>query len=114
MAHTATSISNIYGEMAGHIDLELKYARLCMDLTERANRLHRLCACTHLVGDIFDKMGRPDSAAFYLRRSLQLLEKKPDLPGLATLYLSMARTEERQKNYAQELAWLRKAQQTQQ
>ena len=49
--------------MAGQTDLELKYAQRCMDLTERANRLHGLCACTNLVGDVFDKMGRPDSAA---------------------------------------------------
>ncbi len=113
MAYTATSISNIYGEMAGQTDLELQYARRCMELTERANRLHGLCACTNLVGDIFDRLGQPDSAALYLRRGLQLLEKKPDLPGLATLYLMMARTEARKKNYPRELAWLLKARQTQ-
>ena len=114
MAHTATSISNIYSEMVGQTDQELAYARRCLDLTERANRLHGLCACAQLVGDIFDKMGQPDSAAFYLRRSLQLLEKKPDLPGLASLYLMMARAEARQENYAPELTWLLKARQTQQ
>ena len=114
MAHTATSISNIYAEMVGQTDQELAYARRCLDLTERANRLHGLCACAQLVGDIFDKMGQPDSAAFYLRRSLQLLEKKPDLPGLASLYLIMARAEARQENYAPELTWLLKARQTQQ
>ncbi len=114
MAHTATSISLIYYEMPEQADQALAYARRCMDLTERAHRLHGLCACTHLVGDIFDRMEQPDSAAYYLQRSLQLLEKTPDLPGLATLYLSMARTEERRKNYQPELEWLLRANTTQQ
>lgn len=113
MAHTATSIATLYYEMQGQTGKELEYALLCMNLTERAKRLHGLCACTHLVGDIFDRLGKPDSAAYYLQRSLQLLEKTPDLPGLATLYLSMARTQERKKNYRQELEWLLKTQKTQ-
>lgn len=113
MANTASNIASIYYEMKGQEDKELEYAIRCMNLTERARRLHGLCACTHLVGDIFDRIDKPDSAAYYLRRSLNLLEKTPDLPGLATLYLSMARTEERKKNHAKELEWLLKAQDTQ-
>jgi tetratricopeptide (TPR) repeat protein len=114
MANTATNISNIYYEIPGQSAKELEYALRCVHLTEQARRWHGLCACTHLVGDIFDRMGKPDSAAYYLQRSLYLLEKTPDLPGLATLYLSMARAESRKKQHKKALDWLLKAMATQQ
>lgn len=114
MAQTATSLSNIYGEMPEQRDKALQYARFCMDITAQARRLHGLCACTHLTGTIYTQAGQLDSAEFYIRKSLLLLETKPDLPGLVTVYLALARLEEKRRQFDLELQWLQKALQTQQ
>ena len=114
MAQIATSISNIYFEMPEQRDKALQYAWLCMDITAKAHRLHGLCACTHLTGTIYTQSGQLDSAEFYIRKSLELLETQPDLPGLVTVYLALARLEEKRKHYDLENQWLQKALQTQQ
>jgi tetratricopeptide (TPR) repeat protein len=114
MAQLATGISNLYHEFGNQKPKELEYARRCMELSERARRWHGLCACTHLVGDIFDQMGQNDSATWYVQRSVTLLEQQPDIPGLVTLYLSMSRYAARRQHYSEELKWLQKAAQNQQ
>ncbi len=113
IAQTATSIANIYMEMPEQNDKALSYARYCMDVTARAKRLHGLCACTHLVGSVYIDQGKLDSAALFIQQSLQLLETQPDLPGLATVYLAMARLEEKRHNFDRQSFWLNKVISTQ-
>ncbi|MCC7506211.1 MAG: histidine kinase [Saprospiraceae bacterium] len=109
MSNTAVSISQIDAEIPGQTRNELEYARLCLQLAEQARRWHGVCACAHLVGDVYDKLGQPDSSVFFLQKSLTLLEKTPDPYGLHSLYLSLARVEARRQNPARELEWLLKA-----
>jgi tetratricopeptide (TPR) repeat protein len=103
------SIQGYYWEMPEQRDKAMIYARYCMDMSARAHRLHGLCACTHLVGDVYTQMGKLDSAAIYIQQSLKLLETQPDLPGLVTVYLAMSRLEEKKQHYDLEEKWLQKA-----
>jgi hypothetical protein len=109
MTYIISTLAAQLFEMPEQSDKALQYTRLCVDLTTRANRLHGLCACSHLLGDLYDRMGQPDSAAFYIRNALRLIEKKGNIPGIVPLYLTMARLEERKKNHLREKEWLSKA-----
>lgn len=104
----STVASHLY-EMPEQVDLALAYARQCVDLSTRAQRLHGLCACSHLLGDLYDRTGQPDSAAYYVQNALALAEKAPNIPGIVPLYLTMARLAERKQQYAIEKSWLLKA-----
>lgn len=109
MTYIISTLAAHLFEMPEQSDKALQYTRLCVDLTTQANRLHGLCACSHLLGDLYDRMGKPDSAAFYVQKALQILEKSPNIPGIVPLYLTMARMEERKKHYTLEKEWLLKA-----
>ncbi|HAD13114.1 MAG TPA: hypothetical protein DCF33_11845 [Saprospirales bacterium] len=104
----STVASHLY-EMPEQVDLALAYARQCVDLSTRAQRLHGLCACSHLLGDLYDRTGQPDSAAYYVQNALALAEKAPNIPGIVPLYLTMARLAERKQQYGAEKSWLLKA-----
>lgn len=104
----STVASHLY-EMPEQVDLALAYARQCVDLSTRAQRLHGLCACSHLLGDLYDRTGQPDSAAYYVQNALALAEKAPNIPGIVPLYLTMARLAERKQQYTEEKSWLLKA-----
>lgn len=109
MTYIISTLASHLFEMPEQSDKALQYARLCVDLTTRANRPHGLCACSHLLGDLYDRMGQPDSAAFYVQNALRILENTSNIPGIVPLYLTMGRIEERKKNYAREQEWLIKA-----
>ncbi len=113
MAKNATFISMMYGGIPKYEDKELEYAKICMDLSLRAGRLHGLCACSILVGDVFEKLGETDSMAIYLEKGIEFFRDKTESNGLSALYVSMARAQSHQRNYHQELEWLLKARQTQ-
>jgi hypothetical protein len=104
----STVASHLY-EMPEQVDQALAYARLCVDLSTRAQRLHGLCACSHLLGDLYDRKGQPDSAAYFVQNALDLAEKAPNIPGIVPLYLTMARLAERKQQYGAEKSWLLQA-----
>ncbi len=112
MTYIISTLAAHLFEMPEQSDKALQYARLCVELTTRANRPHGLCACSHLLGDLYDRIGQPDSAAFYVQNALQILDKTANIPGIVPLYLTMARMEERKRNYLQEKDWLLKAEET--
>jgi len=109
MTYIISTLASHLFEMPEQSDKALQYARLCVELTTQANRPHGLCACSHLLGDLYDRIGKPDSAAFYVQNALRILEKTENIPGIVPLYLTMARMEERKKDYSREKEWLVKA-----
>lgn len=112
MTYIVSTLAAHLFEMPEQSDKALLYARLCVDLSTRANRPHGLCACSHLLGDLYDRMGQPDSAAFYVQNALNILEKTSNIPGIVPLYLTMARMEERKSHYPKEKEWLLKAEES--
>jgi two-component sensor histidine kinase len=112
MTYIISTLASHLFEMPEQSANALHYARLCVDLTTRANRPHGLCACSHLLGDLYDRMGKPDSAAFYVQNALNILKNNANIPGIVPLYLTMARMEERKRNHPRERDWLLKAVET--
>lgn len=112
MTYIVSTLAAHLFEMPEQSDKALLYARLCVDLSTRANRPHGLCACSHLLGDLYDRMGQPDSAAFYVQNALNILEKTSNIPGIVPLYLTMARMEERKSRFQKEKEWLLKAEES--
>jgi tetratricopeptide (TPR) repeat protein len=109
MTYLISTVASHLFEMPEQVDQALAYARLCVDLSTRAQRLHGLCACSHLLGDLYDRTGQPDSAAYFVQNALNLAENASNIPGIVPLYLTMARLAERKHLYQEEKNWLLKA-----
>lgn len=111
MTYIISTLAAHLFEMPEQSDKAMQYAKHCVELSTRAHRPHGLCACSHLLGDLYDRAGKPDSAAFYIQNALKIVEKTANIPGIVPLYLTMARIEERKENHVLEKNWLLKAEQ---
>lgn len=109
MSYILSTLAGHYTEISGQTDRAIAYSKRCVEIAAAARRLHGWCACSHLLGDLYDKIGQADSATFYLQQALHLAEQMGNQSDKSTLFLALARVEDRKGHYDAAQHWLAQA-----